>query len=206
MSNNGIPTKNDPARRLILASTSPYRKELLEKLAIPFIAKAPLIDEDKEKDPRLSPLALAEKLAFLKAQSLAVPGHVVIGGDQLIAFDQSIIGKAHTREKAIEQLLKFSGHTHELITAVCVFDGHEPHKFTNITRMSMKCLSRDQIERYVDLDNPTDCAGSYKIEKHGISLFEKIESDDFTAIQGLPLIQLSQLLEKINFHPLSGLA
>lgn len=202
MSNNGISTKNDPSRRLILASTSPYRKELLEKLAIPFVAKAPLIDEDKEKDPRLSPLELAEKLAYLKAQSLAAPGHVVIGGDQLIAFQQKIIGKAYTREKAIDQLLGFCGHTHDLITAVCVFDGQEHHSFTNITRMKMKSLTREQIEKYVELDQPLDCAGSYKIEKHGISLFEKIESDDFTAIQGLPLIQLCQLLEKLNLHPL----
>ncbi|MBV2169516.1 MAG: Maf family protein, partial [Bdellovibrio sp.] len=97
---------------LILASTSKYRQELLSRLAYKFTAQAPLIDEDKEKDPSLSPKALAEKLAYLKAASLAGPGRVVIGGDQLVAFEGKILGKAHTPENAVRQILSMQGKTH----------------------------------------------------------------------------------------------
>lgn len=182
-------------KQLILASTSKYRQELLARLAHPFSAQAPLIDEEKEKDPSLSPQALAEKLAHLKAQSLSAADRIVIGGDQLVALEGRILGKAHTAEKAVEQLLSMQGKTHELITAICIFNGTKMIPYTDITRMHMKRLSREQIERYVQLDQPTDCAGSYKIEQHGIMLFDKIESEDFTAIQGLPLIALSKILE-----------
>jgi len=185
-------------KQLILASTSKYRKELLERLALPFTAQAPLIDEENEKDPHLAPQALAEHLAFLKAQSLAGPEKVVIGGDQLISFAGHIIGKSHTAEKAVEQLSAMQGKIHELITAICIFDEDRVIRHTNITRMHMKSLSRAQLERYVQLDQATDCAGSYKIEKHGIMLFSKIESEDFTAIQGLPLIELGKILENCD--------
>lgn len=185
-------------KQLILASTSKYRQELLSRLAFTFTAQAPLVDEEKEKDPSLTPQALAEKLAQLKAASLKAPGRVVIGGDQLVSFEGQIIGKAHTAERAIEQLLSMQGKTHELITAICIYDGDKMIPYTDITRMHMKKLNRAQIERYVQLDNPIDCAGSYKIEKHGIMLFEKIESQDFTAIQGLPLIELSKILENLD--------
>lgn len=182
-------------KQLILASTSKYRQELLSRLAYKFTAQAPLIDEEKEKDPSLSPQALAEKLAELKAASLRGPNRIVIGGDQLVAFEGKILGKAHTAEKAVDQLLAMQGKTHELITAITVFIDEEKIAFTDITRMHMKKMTREQIERYVQLDMPVDCAGSYKIEKHGIMLFDKIESEDFTAIQGLPLIALNKILE-----------
>jgi septum formation protein len=186
-------------KQLILASTSKYRQELLHRLAVSFIASAPLIDEDQEKkkiiDQNLPPQALAEHLAQLKAQSLSGPGKIVIGGDQLVSFEGHIIGKSHTPEKAIEQLMSMQGKVHELITAICVFDGEKMIPYTDITRMHMKKLTQDQIAKYVELDQATDCAGSYKIEKHGIMLFDKIESEDFTAIQGLPLIALGKILE-----------
>jgi septum formation protein len=183
---------------LILASTSKYRQELMARLARPFTATPPLIDEDKEKDPTLAPKELAEKLARLKAQSLAQAGQVVIGGDQLVAFEGKILGKAHSPERAAEQLRQMQGKTHELITAICVFDGHTAIPYTDITRMHIKKLTTEQIERYIALDNPVDCAGSYKIEKHGILLFEQIESQDFTAIQGLPLIALNKILDNLG--------
>lgn len=185
-------------KQLILGSTSKYRKELLSRLAYNFTSLAPLVDEEKEKDPKLSPKDLAEKLAFIKAQSLVASDRVVIGGDQLVSFEGQILGKAHTKENAVKQLLAMQGKTHELITAICVFDGNKAIPHTNVTRMTMKKLTQQQLERYVDLDEPTDCAGSYKIEKHGIMLFDKIETEDFTAIQGLPLIALSKILEDIG--------
>jgi septum formation protein len=186
-------------KKLILASTSKYRQAQLTQLGLPFEAKKPLIDEENEKDPSLTPQKLAEKLAFLKAQSLKATGSVVIGGDQLVAHRGLILGKPHTRERAIEQLLNMQGATHELITAICVFDGEHPTPYVDITRLTMKPLSRLQIERYVDLDQPLDCAGAYKIERHGMMLFEKIESADFSAIQGLPLLALSHILKGSGF-------
>ena len=186
-------------KKLTLASTSKYRQELLMQLGLSFETAKPLIDEEKEKDPSLTPRALAEKLAFLKAQSLKAPNRVVIGGDQLVAHRGRILGKPHTRECAIEQLLEMQGEIHELITAICIFDGESYFPYTDITLLHMKKLSREQITRYVDLDEPLDCAGAYKIEKHGMMLFEKIESADFSAIQGLPLLALSKILEKSGF-------
>ncbi len=185
-------------KTLVLGSTSKYRKELLSRLAYSFEVAAPPIDEEKEKDPSLSPRALAEKLAELKAASLKHPDKVVIGGDQLVAFDGRILGKPHTPEKAVEQLLSMQGKTHELITAICIFDGEKKITHTDITTLKMKNLTRDKLEKYVALDQPLDCAGSYKIEKHGIMLFENIQSQDFTAIQGLPLIALSKILDNCD--------
>lgn len=182
-------------KKLILASTSPYRRDLLQQLGLPFVAQKPLVDEEKEKDSRLKPRALAEHLAFVKAKSLAAPGSVVIGGDQLVAFDERILGKPHHRDGAIEQLLTMQGHTHELVTAICIIEDGIPYRHTDITRLQMKSLSREQVTRYVELDRPFDCAGSYKIEKHGMMLFEKILSEDFSAIQGLPLLALSHILK-----------
>ncbi len=185
-------------KQLILASTSKYRQELLSRLAYTFTATPPLIDEEKEKDPTLAPRALAEKLARMKAESLRSENAIVIGGDQLIAFEGRILGKAHTVENAVAQLQAMQGKSHELITAICVVAGTQVIPYTDITRMHMKKLSREQIEHYVQLDMPLDCAGSYKIEKHGIKLFDKIESQDFTAIQGLPLIELGKILENLG--------
>jgi septum formation protein len=188
-------------KNLVLASTSIYRQELLKQLGLPFEAKKPLIDEEKEKDPTLAPRKLAEKLAFLKAQSLKSEGTVVIGGDQLVAHRGKVLGKPHTRDRAIEQLLEMQNSKHELITAIYICDGNNKGiHYTDVTKLHMKALSREQIERYVDLDEPLDCAGAYKIEKHGMMLFDKIESEDFSAIQGLPLLMLGKILRDSGFR------
>lgn len=186
-------------KKLVLASTSKYRQELLKQLGLYFEAQKPLIDEENEKDPTLAPQKLAERLAFLKAQSLKAADAVVIGGDQLVAHRGKILGKPHTRERAIEQLLSMQGSAHELITAICIFDGDKAMAYTDITRLHMKPLSREQVTRYVDLDEPLDCAGAYKIEKHGMMLFDKIESADASAIQGLPLLALSRILSDLGY-------
>jgi septum formation protein len=179
---------------LLLASTSPYRRELLGKLGLSFAAKAPICDEDAFKKIIKDPVRLATTLAFEKAKSLANLQNIVIGGDQLVALDNQIFGKPKTPEKACDQLRQMSGKTHELVTAVCVFAGGEPHPILNITRLKMRQLSLKEIENYVGLDQPMDSAGSYKIEKSGLTLFEKIECEDFSAIQGLPLMALTSLL------------
>lgn len=186
---------------LILASTSRYRQALLKKLAIAFEALPPAIDEEREKDPSLSPLKLAEHLAELKARSLAGPGKLVLGGDQLVSFEGRILGKPGTQDRAIETLISMAGKTHELITAICLAkpDG-SVLKHTDVTRLTFKNLTREQVEKIVKLDDPVDCAGAYKIEEHGIALVEKIESADFTAIQGLPLVALSKMLKECGLE------
>lgn len=187
-------------KNLILASTSKYRAAQLRQLGLDFEVLSPLIDEESEKDSSLTPPALAKKLAFLKAKSLKSFGHVVIGGDQIVAHQGLKLGKPHTRKGAIAQLQSLHSSTHELITAICIFDGETPTEHTDVTRLTMKPLTLEQIERYVDLDIPLDCAGSYKIESHGMMLFEKIESEDFSAIQGLPLLALSRILKFSGFQ------
>lgn len=186
-------------KKMVLASTSPYRQAQLQILGIPFEAKKPLIDEEKEKDLTLTPQDLALKLSFLKAQSLATEEQITIGGDQLVSFQGKILGKPGTIEKACEQLTSMQNQTHELVTALTIFDGKDSYKqILNITKITLKKLTPEQIKKYVLLDTPTDCAGSYKIEKHGIQLMKKIETTDFTAIQGLPLLELSTHLSSLK--------
>ena len=187
-------------KQLILASTSVYRQDLLKRLGLDFKAQAPGIDEDSEKNSTFEPRKLAEHLACLKARSLARPEAVVIGGDQLVNFQGKILGKPGTAMVAMEQLKAMSGHSHDLITAVCINSSEGEIIITNITRMTLRTLTQDEIQRYVLKDQPLDCAGAYKIEKLGITLMEKIETEDFTAIQGLPLMKLAQALRQKGFH------
>ncbi len=185
---------------LILGSTSVYRKELLQRLGIPFQCQKPNFDEDsaKNQNSHLEPLPLAKQLALHKALSLAGPGNLVIGGDQLVHFKGQVLGKPGHFEKARECLEFLSGGTHELITAVAIVSSERTEEFCDITRLTMRHLTRSEIETYLQADEPWDCAGSYKIEKRGISLMEKIETEDFTAIQGLPLIQLAKSLRSFG--------
>ena len=186
---------------LILASTSVYRKALLERLGLAVESVAPGVDEGAFKSQALHPQNLAEELATAKARAVAVrhPGRIVIGGDQLLAFQGEVLGKPGTFENAVTQLLRLSGQTHDLVTAMAIIgpDG-KVHVHTDISRMTMRPLDRERIERYVRLDMPLDCAGSYKIESAGISLFETIDSVDHSAITGLPLIGLTAILERLG--------
>lgn len=181
----------------------------MARLGIPFESQAPPFDEEKHKDTTLKPLQLAQKLAHLKAESVQKnhpqPQNLtIIGGDQLVSFDGQILGKPHTRDRAVEQLLKMQDKTHQLITAVCVLDQVRVLHFHNITELTLKKLSKKQIENYVDLDHPLDCAGAYKIELHGIGLMAKLKTEDPTAIEGLPLIELSQILQECGYENFSS--
>lgn len=193
-------------KKLILGSTSVYRKELLQKLGIPFETRKPSCDEDTLKkqlsSQNKSPIEIAESLALAKALSLHQENthDVIIGADQLIDFDGRIIGKAKTLEKALEQLTAMSGHTHHLITSIAILHGEKKWKLNHISKMKFKKLTTREIENYLKKDLPLDCAGSYKIELSGIALFEKIETDDFSAIQGLPLMWISQKLKEIGYE------
>lgn len=183
---------------LILASTSAYRRALLERLRVPFRCVPPGVDEEAMKREVADPVALAERLATAKAAAVAAkfPEDVVIGSDQLATIDGEVLGKPGTTDRAVAQLERLSGRTHELVTAVCVLQVTPGARRTHIdrTRLTMRRLSREQLARYVAADGPTDCAGAYKIESAGIALFERIETEDFTAIIGLPLIAAVRML------------
>jgi septum formation protein len=186
---------------LVLASTSAYRRTLLARLGVPFRHRAPLADEDDLKRLPLPPRALAARLARAKAESLAgvEPGAVVIGGDQLVVFEGRVFGKPGGPEEAVGQLLAMAGRAHDLITAVAVRHPGGLVEHTDVTTLWMRPLSRAEVERYVEADRPFDCAGSYKLEERGITLFERIESADHTAVTGLPLITLTTILRDLGF-------
>jgi len=186
---------------LILASTSPYRKELLEQLGLPFQSMAPLFDEDSLKGSNLDPVELVTRLAREKALSIAAtrPAAMIIGSDQMAVAQEGLLGKPGSREAAMEQLSQLSGESHELLTAVALCHGGNVTEFLDRTRLRMRKLSPEQITRYIDADQPWDCAGAYKIESRGICLFEKIETQDHTAITGLPLMELSSQLLRLGY-------
>lgn len=185
---------------LILASTSPYRKALLERLGIPFRVENPPVDEDDWKQKGLLPEELALTLAIEKARTVASDNleSLVIGSDQLAVLEGTILGKPGSRKRAIEQLSRLAGKTHRLFTAVCVRHGSRERVIQDAVSLRMRQLDRAAIERYVDFDEPFDCAGSYKIESRGICLFEQIDCADATAIEGLPLLALSHLLREFG--------
>lgn len=184
-------------RRLILASTSPYRRDLLQRLGFPFECVPPGVDEGVLQALELDPGELATRLARAKAEAVAMayPEAVVIGSDQVCAFEGKAFGKPGSPEVAAERLLAMSGHEHQLVTSVCVVGDGRSEEFTDVTRLVLRPLSRGQAARYVQLDDSAHVAGGYKLEERGIALFESIESADHTAIIGLPLMQLSRTLE-----------
>lgn len=189
-------------KKIVLGSTSKYRRDQLGTLGIPFESLKPMFDEDSVKHQIVAdlkhPHKIAQKLSYEKGASLAKADAITISGDQLIALEGDILGKPGTAEKAIEQLMRMQGKSHELVTACTVFDGLKAIEILNITHITLKPLSLAQITTYVNTDQPLDCAGSYKIEKHGIQLIESLKTDDFTAIQGLPLLSLAKVFNSLN--------
>jgi septum formation protein len=187
---------------LVLASTSPYRRALLERLGVPFRTVSPQVDENAIKAGEFDPRVLAERLALAKATSLcqAEPQATLIGSDQVAAFDGRAFGKPETEARAVEMLSAMAGKSHELITAVVVWHAGRVVSHTDITRLTMRPLTRAEIERYVASDRPLDCAGAYKLEARGITLFERIESADHTAITGLPLLALTTILRDLGYR------
>ncbi len=193
------------APNLVLASTSPYRRELLSRLGLPFRTCAPACDEEAVKAQILAggpvpPEQLAAALARAKAESVraAEPHAAVLGSDQVAAIGDTVLGKPGTAARAAEQLTLLAGRTHVLVTAVALLFQGRLHEHVDVTRVSMRPLSPAQIERYLAADAPFDCAGSYRLEARGITLFERIESADHTAIVGLPLIFVTSMLAAIG--------
>ena len=187
---------------IILASTSAYRRQLLERLGLPFAQQSPVCDERAlESQHQGTPEQLVALLAQEKANSVAVqhPQSVVIGSDQCGAVDQQILGKPGTAERAVEQLALLSGRSHRLCTAVTLIWGDKQAHHIDVTTLHMRNLDRSALERYVERDQPLDCAGAYKLELAGVSLFERIESTDHSAITGLPLLWLTTTLASWGF-------
>lgn len=187
-------------RRLILASTSSYRRELLTRLRLPFEAMRPEVDETPQ--PGESPTCLAERLAVSKARAIArrESGTFVIGSDQVAELMDQPLGKPGSRDAAIAQLGAMSGREVRFRTAVCLQrDDDAPRIAIDTTTVRFRELSLAEIERYVDAERPLDCAGSFKSEGLGIALFEAIETSDPTALIGLPLIATARLLREAGF-------
>ncbi len=186
---------------LILASTSKYRAGLLSKLGWNFSSEDPSVDESPMKMMDIEPRDIALRLSRLKSEAVFAknPSSCVIGSDQVCAIGKTIYGKPLSKDGAIGQLLEMNGKTHELLTAVTVTWPGGQTSFLNVTRLHMRELTREEITRYVETDLPLECAGSYKLEEMGIKLFERIEMEDHTAVIGLPLIELSNVLMNLGY-------
>ncbi|HVI58445.1 MAG TPA: Maf family nucleotide pyrophosphatase [Luteimonas sp.] len=185
--------------RLVLASASPYRRELLERLRLPFETLRPEVDETPLASE--TPGALVERLALAKARAVAAqrPDAWVVGSDQAAELDGAPLGKPGARDAAIAQLGAMSGRTIAFRTAVAVVRGDQVFAALDTTRVRFRTLSAGEISRYVDAEQPFDCAGSFKSEGLGITLFAAIESSDPTALVGLPLIAIADLLRQAGF-------
>ncbi len=191
--------------RLLLASTSPWRGELLERLGLPFEQLDPELDEAPWKLRGLAVEDLVTQLAVAKAEALAprAPDAFILGADQVAALDGAILGKPGTVERAIDQLTRLAGRTHRLVTGLALRcpDG-TVHTAVDVHEVTLRPLTRPQIEHYVATDEPLACAGSYKMEALGIALFERCRGDDYTAVIGLPLTQVVRLLSEAGWDPL----
>ncbi|WP_250465269.1 MULTISPECIES: Maf-like protein [unclassified Caballeronia] len=198
---------SSPTRRLVLASGSPYRRELLARLRIPFDVIVSGVDETPLAGE--SPEATAVRLSIAKARAAAVeaPGALVIGSDQVATFDGRQIGKPGTHDNAVAQLRAMRGRSVDFHSALCVFDSatENVQSADIVTRVQFRDYTDAEIEAYLRAETPYDCAGSAKSEGLGIALLDAIDSDDPTALIGLPLIALSKMLRAAAF-PLLGAA
>jgi septum formation protein len=186
---------------LVLASTSRYRRELLARLGLPFDVDRPDVDEAPLAGE--SPADTAARLAQAKARTVAArhPGAWVIGSDQVADLDGLALGKAGARDPALAQLQACSGKRVVFQTAVCLLrDGEPPLAALDRTQVVFRTLGREEILRYLDAEQPYDCAGSFKCEGLGIALFDAIHSQDPTALVGLPLIALSRALREVGYR------
>jgi MAF protein len=188
---------NNTAPTLVLGSTSPFRREILQKLGLPFETAAPDIDESGKENE--TPEQLVVRLAEKKARAVAgdFPDALIIGSDQVAVNDGEILGKPHTHERAIEQLQNASGKTVRFLTGLCLYNSATGNAQCEVVPFDVvfRKLTREQIENYLKREQPYNCAGSFKSEALGIALFEKLEGEDPNTLIGLPLIRLVRMLE-----------
>jgi septum formation protein len=188
--------------QIILASTSRYRRELLARLGLPFTAQAPDVAEDAIEGE--TPEAMAARLAHAKARSIDARGALVIGSDQVASLDGRLLRKPGTADVAVSQLRAAQGRTVQFHTAVAVIATDSGTTLAHVDRTEVRFRRLDDaaLSTYVRLENPLDCAGSFKSEGLGIVLFDKITSDDPTALIGLPMIFVAHALRTLGADPL----
>jgi len=192
-----------PPPELVLASASPYRRALLERLGLPFRQRSADIDETPQRGE--SPADLVMRLARSKARAVAgaESGAIVIGADQVAVRGDDILGKPGNPDEAMAQLARSAGRHVEFLTGVCILAPgreEEPEEHMDITRVAFRPLEAAEIRRYVAADRPLDCAGSFRAEGLGIALFERIDSQDPTGLVGLPLIWVAQALRRLGLE------
>lgn len=187
--------------KLILASTSPFRKAILDKLGIEFETASPETDETALPDE--TPQHLVERLSIAKAKAVADKSNnaLVIGSDQVSVIDGEIIGKPHTHENAVKQLQNASGKTVTFYTGLCLYNASTKKYQSEVVPFDVvfRSLTDQQIESYLKKEQPYNCAGSFKSEALGIVLFDKLLGEDPNTLMGLPLIRLVAMLEQENF-------
>ncbi len=192
-------------KKLVLGSTSPFRKSILEKLNIPFQCAKPDVDETSLKNE--SSEALVERLAIEKAKAVRYthPDALIIGSDQVALCDGEILGKPHNFENGVAQLNKFSGKVVTFYTGLCVYDSSNDKTLSLVEpfKVHFNTLSQQDIENYLHAEQPYNCAGSFKSEGLGICLFKKLEGEDPNTLIGLPLIRLVALLKEHDFDVLA---
>ena len=184
--------------QLILASTSPFRKNVLEKLGLPFDCHAPEVDEAPQ--PHETPAQLVERLSIAKAQAVAahLQQGLVIGSDQVAVIDDEILGKPGNHENAVGQLERAAGKTVTFLTGLALVNAESGAIQAEVVpfKVVFRQLTQPQIVNYLNAEQPYNCAGSFKSEGLGIALFDRLEGDDPNTLIGLPLIRLIRMLEK----------
>lgn len=194
-------------RKIVLASTSPYRQQLLKQLQLPFVTAAP--DFTEVIDPHVAPALQVRHLAVGKAQSLAdqYPDAVIIGSDQLFVDQRGrTLGKAGSEHGAFKQLRQMAGRTHCFYTGLALLDSRNGTVQTDYATFSvtLRELTDEQIKDYLTRERPYDCAGSFKVEGLGIALIDKMAGEDYNALIGLPLIKLVTMLQEAGIQVLPG--
>lgn len=188
--------------QIVLGSSSPFRKQLLEKLGLPFVCHSPKVDETPFENE--APDELVKRLALIKAQAVAVahPNALIISSDQVSVLQGKICGKPGTREIAIEQLTASSGKRVQFYTSLCIYDAKTRRHLLDLDTydVNFRTLTHEQIARYVDKEAPLNCAGSFKSEGYGITLFKSLEGKDPNTLIGLPLILLVDMLKKFDIE------
>ena len=188
--------------KLILASTSPFRKTILSKLGVDFDTASPEVDETAIENE--TPQQLVERLSIAKAKAVAekINHALVIGSDQVSVINGEIVGKPHTHENAVKQLQNASGKTVTFYTGLCLYNSITNQYQSEVVPFNVvfRTLTEQQIENYLRKEEPYNCAGSFKSEALGIVLFEKLEGEDPNTLMGLPLIRLVKMLEKENYN------
>lgn len=190
--------------KLILASSSPYRKRQLASLGFEFRVIAPEVDESPQ--PEDTPRELAQRLATLKAITVSkeFPNHTVVGSDQTGICNERLLQKPKALNRAVDMLLSYKNHTVNFYTSIAVVSPqHTLLSDVVETQVQFRDFTQSEAIRYIKLDNPLDCVGSFKSEALGPLLFESVRSEDPSALMGLPLIRTAQFLREVGFNPLS---